>query len=228
MELKKAFILCAGMGKRVMPLTKDNPKPLLQINNMRLVEYSLKLADSLGIKSIAINSHYLKENIHSFFEQKYPNVKIYYESELLDTGGCLVNAKSFFESEYLLVLNSDTIWQSDYLPSVKKLYNNIIENNFSAGLLLCKKNNSFDQTLSLDFDIKDNLLNKDKEFIYTGLQIIHSSIFQNLKLESFSIRDVWNKLILDKKITGEVYEGKFYHATNLEIFQKLQQEEIIY
>ena len=39
MEINKAIILCAGFGKRVLPLTNTNPKPLLTINNVPLIEY---------------------------------------------------------------------------------------------------------------------------------------------------------------------------------------------
>ncbi|MEK9958964.1 MAG: sugar phosphate nucleotidyltransferase, partial [Pelagibacteraceae bacterium] len=110
MELKKAIILCAGFGKRVMPLTKDTPKPLLKINNLELIEYSIKLLNNLGINEIAVNAHYLKDKIKSFIDLKYPKIKIFNEDPILDTGGALVNAKDFLGSEYFVVLNSDTVW----------------------------------------------------------------------------------------------------------------------
>ena len=63
MDLKKAIILCAGFGKRVLPLTKTLPKPLLKINEVPLIEYSIKILHELGIKEIAVNVHYLKDKI---------------------------------------------------------------------------------------------------------------------------------------------------------------------
>ena len=47
MDLKKAIILCAGYGKRVLPLTKTTPKPLLKINEVPLIEYSIRMLMNL-------------------------------------------------------------------------------------------------------------------------------------------------------------------------------------
>ena len=95
MEIKKAIILCAGFGKRVLPLTKDRPKPLLEVNNKPLIEYSIKLLNEIGIKHISVNTHYLSDQIKNYIHQNYPSVEIFEEKALLDTGGALVNAKKF-------------------------------------------------------------------------------------------------------------------------------------
>ena len=50
MKLKTALILCAGFGKRLMPLTESTPKPLLKVNKISLLENSLNLLSELGIK----------------------------------------------------------------------------------------------------------------------------------------------------------------------------------
>ena len=228
MEIKKGLILCAGFGKRLMPLTKEVPKSLLQIENFALVEYSIKVLHDLGVNNIAINAHYLRNKVYDFFQKKYPSIKIFDEEVILDTGGAIINAKDYFDNEYFFVLNSDTIWQQSYIPCIKDLYNNIVEKNLSAGLLLAMKEQSFDQNLSLDFDIIDNYLVNEKKLIYTGLQILHSGLLNNQSVRPFSIREIWDNLITLKKITGNVYKGKFYHATNLEVYENLKKEKIIY
>ena len=63
MDLKKAIILCAGYGKRVLPLTKTTPKPLLKINEVPLIEYSIRILTELGVREIAVNVHHLKDKI---------------------------------------------------------------------------------------------------------------------------------------------------------------------
>ena len=55
MRVKKAIILGAGFGKRMRPITKKIPKPLVKINRVTLLENSIKFLDSLGIKYIVIN-----------------------------------------------------------------------------------------------------------------------------------------------------------------------------
>ena len=57
MKLKTALILCAGFGKRLMPLTESTPKPLLKVNKISLLENSLNLVSELGIKQVLINTY---------------------------------------------------------------------------------------------------------------------------------------------------------------------------
>ena len=210
MDLKKAIILCAGFGKRVLPLTKTLPKPLLKVNHVPLIEYSIRILKELGIEEIAVNVHYLKDKIVEYLNSYHPNIKIFNEEIILDTGGALVNAKSFLSDDYFAVLNSDTIWQKNYIPYMKSLIHKTIKNSFNAGLLLARKENSFDENLNPDFSLNDNLLVNKKDHIYTGFQIMRSNLLQKRKLEPFSVKKIWDDLIIDKKITGEVFEETFY------------------
>ena len=228
MDLKKAIILCAGFGKRVLPLTKTLPKPLLKVNHVPLIEYSIRILKELGIEEIAVNVHYLKDKIIEYLNSYHPNIKIFNEKIILDTGGALVNAKSFLSDDYFVVLNSDTIWQKNYIPYMKSLIHKTIKNSFNAGLLLARKENSFDENLNPDFSLNDNLLVNKKDHIYTGFQIMRSNLLQKRKLEPFSIKKIWDDLIIDKKITGEVFEETFYHTTDFKIYNKLKKINIIF
>ena len=70
MEINTALILSAGFGKRLNPLTLSRPKSLLEINNITLLEKSIKFIESLGVKKIIINNFYLKNNIINFLKNK--------------------------------------------------------------------------------------------------------------------------------------------------------------
>ena len=228
MDLKKAIILCAGFGKRVLPLTKTLPKPLLKVNQVPLIEYSIKILKELGIEEIAVNVHYLKDKIIEYLDSYHPNIKIFNEEIILDTGGALVNAKSFLSDDYFVILNSDTIWQKNYIPYMKSLIHKTIKNSFNAGLLLARKENSFDENLNPDFSLNDNLLVDKKDHIYTGFQIMRSNLLEKRKLEPFSVKKIWDDLIIEKKITGEVFEETFYHTTDFQIYNKLKKMNIIF
>ena len=60
----QAMILAAGRGKRMMPLTRDIPKPMLRIGNMTLIEDKIIRLSEAGIKKIVINTGYLGSYIH--------------------------------------------------------------------------------------------------------------------------------------------------------------------
>ena len=228
MDLKKAIILCAGFGKRVLPLTKTLPKPLLKVNQVPLIEYSIRILKELGIEEIAVNVHHLKDKIIEYLDSYHPNIKIFNEEIILDTGGALVNAKSFLSDDYFVILNSDTIWQKNYIPYMKSLIHKTIKNSFNAGLLLARKQNSFDENLNPDFSLNDNLLVDKKDHIYTGFQIMRSNLLEKRKLEPFSVKKIWDDLIIEKKITGEVFEETFYHTTDYQIYNKLKKINIIF
>lgn len=228
MEINKAIILCAGYGKRVLPLTNTNPKPLLTINNIPLIEYSIKILKELGVNEIAVNVHHLKQKISSYINKNYPDIKVFEEEVILDTGGGLVNAKHFLSDGYFLVLNSDTVWQKNYILDMKTLIKKTIQKKFLAGLLLARKDQSFDPNLNADFSIENDLLTNDKNYIYTGFQILNSSLLENKEVKPFSIKKIWDHLIEQKKITGEVFEQTFYHTTDLEIYNKLKSKDVIF
>ncbi len=228
MDLKKGIILCAGYGKRVLPLTKTTPKPLLKINEVPLIEYSIRVLTELGVREIAVNVHHLKDKIIDYLKSNYPQIKIFTEEIILDTGGALVNAKNFLLDDYFIVLNSDTVWQKNYIPYMKSLIHKTIYNNFYAGLLLSRKEKSFDNNLKPDFSLDGDILINKKDHIYTGFQIMSSKLLLERKLEPFSVKKIWDDLIIDKKITGVLFEDTFYHTTDLKIYNKLKIKNIIF
>ena len=76
MKIKKAIILGAGFGKRMYPITKKIPKPLVKIKNKTILENSINFLISLGVKHIIINTHYLHNQISSFVKNKKFSCKI--------------------------------------------------------------------------------------------------------------------------------------------------------
>ena len=224
MLIKKAIILAAGFGKRLLPLTKECPKPLLEIGGKKLIEYSIDLLRENNITEIIINSHYLHEKISEFITKKYPNISLSYEKNILDTGGGILNAMSFFKQENFFVLNSDTVWTRCYSDDLHKLKEVFKNGNSKAARLLAHKKDSFDKNLSGDFSLdKNNLLNKSSnDYIYTGCPLLNPNIF-NLKKEGdiFSMNEIWNDLIAQESLNGCLSSCSFLHATNLEIYNQL-------
>ena len=75
MKINTALILCAGFGKRLNPLTLNTPKPLIELNNVSVLETCINLIESLDIKEIFINTFYLKDQIRSFINKKILKLK---------------------------------------------------------------------------------------------------------------------------------------------------------
>ena len=125
MNIKHGMVLAAGLGKRMQPLTLKTPKPLLEINNISLIERAINLLVNHGVTEISINIHYLPEQIQSFLKNKNFKTKISISSEvdlLLDTGGGVLEGTKNFNDNPFFVINPDTVWSKRYLEEIKNLY----------------------------------------------------------------------------------------------------------
>ena len=226
MKINTALVLCAGYGKRLNPLTLKNPKPLLKLNNLTLLENTINLIKKLGINEIKLNTFSLKDQIKIFIEEKNFDVKIEIiedGNEILDTGGGIFNMINSLNEENFMVFNPDTVWSIDYLNCIKEMENFYFSKKIQNILMVVNKDLSFDKNLKGDFDLFDNQLNKKKlnQYIFTGCQIINKKLFASIKNKSFSILQIWNDLIKENKLYGYESKNKFYHVTDLEIYNEL-------
>ena len=227
MKINTALILCAGFGKRLNPLTLNTPKPLIELNNVSVLETCINLIESLDIKEIFINTFYLKDQILNFINKKNfkPKISIIEDGKnILDTGGGIKNMLNHTKEDDVLIFNSDTIWKKNYSKEIIEMEKLYFSEQLKNILLLVNKELSFDKNLNGDFNLQDNLIikNNDRKFIYTGCQILNKKLLSIYKTEKFSINNLWNDLIEKKELYGFETNNDFYHLTDLETFKKLQ------
>jgi N-acetyl-alpha-D-muramate 1-phosphate uridylyltransferase len=226
MKINTALVLCAGYGRRLNPLTLTEPKPLLKINEITLLENCINLIESLGIKKIIINTFYLKEKIENFIGIKKFNLDIKIVNDgktILNTGGGILNMMRSSKETDFLTFNPDTVWSDDYIKYIQNMEKFYFSNQIKNILLLVNKNLSFDKKLKGDFNLKKNIIKKDNQnnLIYTGCQIINKSLLKSYSLDNFSISNIWNELVVNDNLYGYESLEKFYHLTNLEVYEKL-------
>ena len=227
MRVKTAFILCAGLGKRLNPMTLETPKPLLKLNDKTMLEKCINMILELGIKKIFLNTFHLGNQISEFIEnKKFPiDIQIINDgNEILNTGGGILNMIKNSQDENFIIFNPDTLWGLNYLDEINNMQNLYFSNNLENILLCVKKNLSFDKDLKGDFNLINHSLrkNKDNDFIFIGCQILNKSLFNSYKLCNFSISEIWDELLNKNELNGFESVNKFYHLTNLETFKKLQ------
>tara|TARA_B100000965_G_C19547154_1_gene738397 strand:- start:701 stop:1387 length:687 start_codon:yes stop_codon:yes gene_type:complete len=226
MKIDTALILCAGFGKRLYPITLDTPKPLLKLKDVTLIENCIELIIKLNIKKILINTFYLKEKIYEFFKNHNYKIDIQVVDDgntILDTGGGILNLLNQSNEKDFLIFNPDTIWSQIHVEEIKMMIDFYFSKKIKNLLLLVNKNLSFDQDMKGDFGLHNQIIHKKiKSHIFTGCQILNRSVLDKEILSSFSISKIWFDLIKNKQLYGFESKIKFYHATNLEIFKKLQ------
>ena len=229
--IKKAMILAAGYGKRLLPLTLDCPKPLLKIGDETLLSNTIKFLQKYGINQVVINIHYLGDQIINYLHTNKFNLKINLIQEkdkILNTGGGVLNAIDHFSNEPFVIINPDTIWSEKYLEELKEMEKEFfINDRCKCSLLVVDKVKSFDKSFKGDFNLEQKLINRKKnnnelEYIYTGLQIMKPEVFSNENEKIFSINRIWDKLIKDNFLYGLKSKLFFNHISTLEIYKNLK------
>ena len=131
-----AIIMAGGKGKRLRPLTLSKPKPLLEINNKTLIEYSIDNLTKYGTKNVWISLGYLGSQIKNYLNSlKFKNVKLDYVSEkkALGTIGAISKVKQF-KNKNVLITNADLITDLD----LEKFYFHHIKEKSDLTILVRK------------------------------------------------------------------------------------------
>ncbi len=136
----KAMILAAGKGTRLLPLTLDKPKALVEINGIPLIEHCIRKLMKDGIREMVINVHHFSGQIIDFLNRnKDFGADIVFSDEtheLLDSGGGIYQALPFFGKEDFIVYNVDILSTID----LRKFYAEHKASGARASLAVRKRN----------------------------------------------------------------------------------------
>lgn len=111
----KAYLLAAGLGTRLRPLTNIIPKCLIDIAGKPLMQWWLELFERYSVSEVLVNTHYLAEQVHAFIESyntgnEILQIREFYEAELLGSGGTVAATKSFIaDDEDFLICYADNL-----------------------------------------------------------------------------------------------------------------------
>ncbi|MDR0941903.1 MAG: nucleotidyltransferase family protein [Bacteroidales bacterium] len=221
----KAMIFAAGLGSRLKPMTDTMPKALVEIQGIPLLEYAIRKLRFYGIADIIINVHHFSEQIIDFVKTHDfgVNISISDESEqLLNTGGGLLKAKEFFDTETpFFVVNVDIISSID----LEKMYERHIAGNAKATLAVCKRKTS----RYLLFNTEEQLCGWENSATYkrifsrpeqyehlhqrafSGVQVLSPQIFDYItERGAFSIIDMYVRLAQTQYIQAFDHTDDFW------------------
>lgn len=119
----KAFILSAGLGTRLQPLTNDKPKVMVKIGGKPILEHLIRLCVHHRIRDIVINLHYLPRAVTEYFRDgKQLGVQIIYSYEkekIMGGAGALRHAQGLLQNDTLVVINGDVMTNLDLTTMVQ-------------------------------------------------------------------------------------------------------------
>lgn len=173
---RTAFILGAGLGTRLRPLTDAMPKPLLPINGRPMVERAMDRLVEAGVRHLIINTHHCPEAWPKAFptgEHKGARLTLVHEPELLETGGGLANIRDRLADDDadLIIWNGDILSDCD----LRSLVAGHIHSGAEATLLVRKDGPNRNVRVAADgavTDLRGRLGSGDTEYQHTGICIV--------------------------------------------------------
>ena len=192
----KAIILSSGKGTRMMPLTKDMPKPMLEVNGEPLIAHKIKLLEDASINEIFINVAYKKDVITSYIKSLNKNIHLIDEGdEPLGTAAGIRNIVSDLKDECFIVINSD-VWTDYRLDQLKELD---LNDNLAHIVLI-----ETPDYLAGDFDINGEAITTGKKYVFSGIGKYHTELFKK-----YNDKDLGDILRAEEKISFSIYDRQW-------------------
>jgi mannose-1-phosphate guanylyltransferase len=228
-RFKTAFILGAGYGLRLRPLTEKCPKPLLDIGGRPVITYPMDHLRSVGVDRFIVNTHHCHDAyLKAFPDRHWQNVPIIFRHEavLLDTAGGLKNIADLLEEdESILCYNGDVIADLP-LPELLRFHE---EKRPEATMVLRSSGSLLNVSLNDRNEISDirgALHRSGRSCLFTGIYALETSILKYIesgKIES--IISTFLQRILNRRgsIMGIVIdEGKWQDIGSIEAYERMR------
>ncbi|MFL2705392.1 MAG: NDP-sugar synthase [Gammaproteobacteria bacterium] len=214
----KAFLLAAGLGKRMLPLTENKPKCLLEAGGKSLLRWNVERLKSFGYDDLVINLHHEGDQIKDFLKDgSHLGVKAEYihEEELLGTGGAIGNALKVLGEDPFLLLSSDIWTDFDFstfaIPSGKLAHLVLIENpenNIEGDMFFENK--------------EPNMEGLGKKLTFSGISLINPVLFKDKKKKKYNLwSEVLEVAVKNSLVSAELYEGYLININTKEDLEKL-------
>lgn len=218
-HVNTAMIMAAGKGTRMMPLTADRPKPLVEVAGTALLDHVLDHLRAAGVGRIVINAHYRASQVEEHMAAHAADFQVAISDErdlLLDTGGGLVRALPLISDDPFICVNADNWWTDDGVNAFTRLMSAWDDEAMDVLMLLipyAEANNTQGQG---DFDLDaDGRLSRRKPdqqaaYVWTGIQMLSKRLIVDPPSDVFSTNVFWDRAIARGRCFGLVHQGLWF------------------
>ncbi|BDT76007.1 mannose-1-phosphate guanylyltransferase [Polynucleobacter sp. KF022] len=230
-NLIPCFLLAAGRGERMRPLTDTLPKPLLKIQNKSLLVWHLEALAKANIQEVVINHAWLGEQIESTLgngQQFGLHIQYSPEGSALETAGGICKALPIIApDDYFLVINGDVF--SPNLPIAHLLA--------TASKMRADPNKPLAHLFMVpnpvqhpegDFYLRDSVVSNSKstgteKLTFSGIGIYHKDLFKDLEFGApAKLAPLLRAAMEHNKVTGEKYSGPWHDVGTPQRLQELK------
>ena len=217
----RAFVLAAGLGKRMRPVTATVPKPLVEVAGKALLDHALDRAAEAGIGTAVVNVHYLADLIEAHLGRRAGGPEILISDEraaLLETGGGIRKALPLIGAGPFVVLNADSFWLEGPAPNLGRLIATWDAGRMDCLLLVAPTATSLGYEGAGDFvmDADGRLARRGERevapFIYAGVAILKPDLFAGTPEGAFSLNRLFDAAIGDSRLFGMRLDGQWLHV----------------
>lgn len=215
----KAMIFAAGLGTRLKPLTNHTPKALIQVGGIPMLQHVILKLKEAGFTELVVNIHHLGEQITDFLQANGNyGISIHISDErnkLLDTGGGIKKAESFFNGNEPFLVHNVDILSNVNLTSFYNFHSNtsndvslLVSKRDTNRYLLFNSNNhlcGWINTMTGETKPQNFIYDKEKyhPYAFSGIQMVSPSIFRTMNdypYNRFSITDFYLQHCKDLQI----------------------------
>ncbi|MGU3465185.1 nucleotidyltransferase family protein [Methylobacterium sp. C33D] len=223
--VSRAFVLAAGLGKRMRPVTATVPKPLVEVAGKALLDHALDRVAEAGIANAVVNVHYLADLIEGHLARRAegaapgPATTVSDErAALLETGGGIRKALPLLGDAPFVVLNSDSFWLEGPASNLRRLIDTWDGDRMDGLLLVAPTATSLGYEGAGDFVMDpDGRLERRGEravapFIYAGVAILAPGLFVDTPDGAFSLNLLFDRAIGSGRLFGMRLDGQWLHV----------------
>ncbi|MFM5906982.1 MAG: nucleotidyltransferase family protein [Novosphingobium sp.] len=214
-----AMIMAAGKGTRMMPLTKDRPKPLVGVAGQTLLDHVLDHLRKAGVGRIVVNVHYLADQIEAHLARHAGDFAVSISDErhlLLDTGGGLVQARDMIEGDPFICVNADNWWVDGAQNALARLAEAWDGGVMDVLMLVVPTTRAGNTQGTGDFDLDETGRlsregeKRDRPYVWTGIQMMAKRLIIDPPEKVFSTNVFWSRAIAEGRCYGLVHDGMWF------------------
>lgn len=214
-----AMIMAAGKGTRMMPLTADRPKPLIEVGGVALLDHVLDHLRDAGVGKVVINAHYRASQVEDHMARHAADLDVTISDErelLLDTGGGLVCALPLISDDPFLCVNADNWWVDAGENAFSRLMRAWDDSKMDVLMLLVPFGDAHNTQGQGDFDMtSDGQLSRrcpddHGTYVWTGIQMLSKRLIVDPPSDVFSTNIFWDRAIKQGRCFGLEHQGLWF------------------
>lgn len=223
----RAFILAAGEGSRLAPLTDKMPKPLVSVGHKPIIDRTLDQLGAIGVKHVTINLHHLAKMLQDHLMRRKDSditLSLSFEEKLLNTGGGIKKALWTMGNEAFFAFSGDTLWEDGPSGNTLERLAAAWDDETMDMLLLLQPLDTMtitdgggDYHLSPEGKpIRADSRKKDGAYFWPSIRIVHPRLFAGTPDTPFSFLELMDKAERNGRLGALVHDGTCYHISRMQ------------